>query len=249
MSALGAISEIAVVRFGHGASAPLPILKRRGCGKITRRAEFRLTCRANQRYELAPSFPGKRGVSRSSRTREGMRWTRQRRRVCVRRASSLVSGQQRAGRTAPKPGEASLGEDGLLRTAKPCGPGTRCWCQVAGGEIDPTGFAFAINPAVTVTRRIRRRGEHGISRKTIAQGMPACSDCTCMLVCVSFVHFAHETAGAASTRRSLRPLLLGARVLSHDPGASRCGIGRPCLQFMECERTRISALIARQWIG
>jgi hypothetical protein len=30
----------------------------------------------------------------------------------------------------------------------------------------------AIKPAATVTRRIRRRGEHGISRKAIAQGMP-----------------------------------------------------------------------------
>ena len=35
----------------------------------------------------------------------------------------------------------------------------------------------------TVTKRIRRRGERGISRQTIAQGMPECSGCTCMLVC------------------------------------------------------------------
>ena len=42
---------------------------------------FRFRRRANQFYQLAPSFPGKRGVSRSSRTREGMRWTRQRRRA------------------------------------------------------------------------------------------------------------------------------------------------------------------------
>ncbi|MEH2516752.1 hypothetical protein V1279_002325 [Bradyrhizobium sp. AZCC 1610] len=34
---------------------------------------------------------------------------------------------RRAGRTA------------LKRTAKPCGPDTRGWCQAAGGEIDPTG--------------------------------------------------------------------------------------------------------------
>jgi hypothetical protein len=27
---------------------------------------------------------------------------------------------------------------------------------------------------MTVTRRIRRRGERGISRKTIVQGMPEC---------------------------------------------------------------------------
>jgi hypothetical protein len=32
----------------------------------------------------------------------------------------------------------------------------------------------AIKPAATVTKRIRRRGEDGISRKTIAQGMPDC---------------------------------------------------------------------------
>jgi hypothetical protein len=31
-----------------------------------------------------------------------------------------------------------------------------------------------IKPAATVTRGIRRRGEHGISRKAIARGMPEC---------------------------------------------------------------------------
>ncbi len=67
-----------------------------------------------------------------------------------------------------------FGEDGLLRTAKACGSGTRCWCQAAGGGIDPTGFDFAIKPAATVTRRIRRRGERAISRKAIARGMPEC---------------------------------------------------------------------------
>ena len=36
-----------------------------------------------------------------------------------------------------------------------------------------------LNPLATVTRRIRRRGERGISRKTIAQGVPDCSVCTC----------------------------------------------------------------------
>jgi hypothetical protein len=25
------------------------------------------------------------------------------------------------------------------RTAKPCGPDTRCWCQAVGGKFDPTG--------------------------------------------------------------------------------------------------------------
>src|SRR5438105_15965603 len=55
-------------------------------------------------------------------------------------------------------------------------------------------------------RRIRLQGERGISRQAIAQGMPAWSGCTCMLVCALLPIFAHETAGAASTRHSLLPL-------------------------------------------
>ena len=41
----------------------------------------------------------------------------------------------------------------------------------------------AIKPAAMEARRIRLQGERGISRQTIAQGMPECSGCTCMLVC------------------------------------------------------------------
>ena len=56
-----------------------------------------------------------------------MWWTRQRQaREGVRRAV-IRERIQRAGRTA------------LMRTAKPCGPDTRGWCQAAGGEVDPTG--------------------------------------------------------------------------------------------------------------
>src|SRR5260370_26637789 len=58
--------------------------------------------------------------------RHGMRWTRQRRRaIAIAGRVQLVSGSQARGRTA------------LSRTAKPCGPGTRCWCQVRGGEVGP----------------------------------------------------------------------------------------------------------------
>jgi hypothetical protein len=41
-------------------------------------------------------------------------------------------------------------------------------------QIDSHWRRSAIKPAVTVTRRTRRRGEHGISRKAIAQGRPEC---------------------------------------------------------------------------
>ena len=45
--------------------------------------------------------------------------------------------------------------------------------KLRGGEVIQPDRS-AIKPAATVTRRIRRRGEHGISRKAIAQGMPEC---------------------------------------------------------------------------
>jgi hypothetical protein len=107
--------------------------------------------------------------------------------------------------------------------------------------VGPTGLDKTVNSPMTVTRRIRRRGERGISRKTIAQGMPGCSDCTCMLVCVSSHNFAHETAGAASTRRSLRPLLDGRNDLQ-SPGETRRGNAEVC--FVEFEP--IDGVIARE---
>jgi len=50
---------------------------------------------------------------------------------CDRRADSqgLVSDRERARRAA------------LLRTAKPCGHGTRCWCQADGGSRTQPGFS------------------------------------------------------------------------------------------------------------
>jgi len=140
-------------------------------------------------------LPGKRGVSRSSRTRGRMRWTQKRRRETV--VAGRVSRERcrRAGRTAQ------------TRTAKPCGSGTRCWCQVGGGFSGSTGPDKTFNPPTTVTKRIRRREEHGISRKAITQGMPDAS-ASPVCSCAHFlVHLAHETAGAACTRHSLRPLV------------------------------------------
>jgi hypothetical protein len=142
------------------------------------------------------SHPSTRGVSRSSRT---LGWDA---------VDAAASGAQRNGGAGwRKACELSTARRRpiLLRTAKPCGPGTRCWCQVGGGETDLTGLAN-LNPPMTVTRRIRRRGERGISRKAIAQGMPdASAEPVCS--CAPSSHlFAHETAGAARTRHSLHPL-------------------------------------------
>src|SRR5205823_13200276 len=85
--------------------------------------------------------------------------------------------------------------DLYLISAKPLDEGGCCVRQnrvVLASVADATpcgdasaqpGFDKSSIREATVTKRIRRRGERGISRKPIAQGMPECSGCTCMLVC------------------------------------------------------------------
>src|SRR5262245_15143596 len=67
------------------------------------------------------------------------------------------------------------------------------WLMLRLAEIGPAqpGFAKSSIRETTVAKGIRRRGEHGISRQPIAQGMPDCSDCTCMLVCASLRALLH----------------------------------------------------------
>jgi hypothetical protein len=62
---------------------------------------------------------------------------------------------------------------------------------------------------MTVANKPGRRGERGISRKTIARGMPGVSGVTVVTMLVCFYHFAREAAGASSARHSLRPLIGG----------------------------------------
>ena len=71
--------------------------------------------------------------------------------------------------------------------------------------FEPNRVRWAVNPAATEARGIRLRGERAISRQTIAQGRPDALRWTCMLVCALLCAIAHETAGAARTRSSLRP--------------------------------------------
>ena len=83
--------------------------------------------------------------------------------------------------------------------------------------------------------RTRLRGDHGISRKAIAQGRPGvlrCPVCSCALC---FVQIARGTAGAASTRSSLRPLFK--RRANED-----ANLGRSASR--ECET--VSAVIVRE---
>src|SRR3954454_14855454 len=78
---------------------------------------------------------------------------------------------------------------------------SRCWHYV-GGKC----------PADNGGKRAVLREEHEVSRKAIAQGRPECSSCPVCSCAHLFAQIARETAGAASTRSSLRPLFRGQEV-------------------------------------
>src|SRR6188508_1417207 len=113
---------------------------------------------------------------------------------------------------------------GALRTSRTRG-GMR-WTQKARethaldayGEVAwfgrrGAGAKLAIRSAGDGGKRAVLREEREVSRKAIAQGRPGCSCRTCMLVCAfAMCALARETAGAACTRSSLRPLSFKPRV-------------------------------------
>src|SRR5437667_2193664 len=85
------------------------------------------------------------------------------------------------------------------RNARAYGEVVWSWRRDAGAKL-----AGSVPPA-TVTTSPLHRGEHEVSRKAIAQGMSECFRCP-VCSCAPFLRtLAHETAGAARTRHSLRP--------------------------------------------
>src|ERR1700687_5240106 len=59
---------------------------------------------------------------------------------------------------------------------------------------------------MTVANKPGHRGEHEVSRKTIARGMPGDSGVTVVTTLVCFYFIAREAAGALGARHSLRLL-------------------------------------------
>jgi hypothetical protein len=135
-----------------------------------------------------------------------------------------------------------------MRTAKPCGPGTRCWCQVGGGFRRPDRVRKIFNPPMAVTRRIRRRGERGISRKTIVQGMPGCSDCTCMLVCACYC-FLHARPRVQRAPGVPCALFLCGRNDLQGPGETRRGNAEVCFVVIASEAKQSTPPLAERWIA
>jgi hypothetical protein len=94
------------------------------------------------------------------------------------------------------------------------------WRPDAGVKL-----AEAIPPA-TVAKKPGHRGEHGVSVKTIARGMPVDCGVPVVTTLMCFFHFAREAMGASqSTRHSLRPLIFeGSRNNSGVIAPRECGL-------------------------
>jgi len=157
-----------------------------------------------------------------------MRWTRQRRlRRCDGRAGfQLVSDRRRGRRTAIATySKAVWSWHPLLVSSR-----RRC--------CEPNRARKAVNSPMTVTRRIRRRGERGISCKTIAQGMPECSVCTCMLVCVFDAHFCTRDRGCSKHPAFPAPSSFLGETILQSPGERAAGMRRcVCVGWVEHSET------------
>src|SRR5438445_13759050 len=101
----------------------------------------------------------------------------------------------------------------------------RCWRQ-AGGRY----------PAGDGGKRAVHRGERAISRKAIAQGRPECSRCPVCSCAFLFAQIARETAGAASTRSSLRPLFRRGQEVAGKP-RTQCAARSRHYIHRHCERS------------
>src|SRR3954466_8396690 len=100
------------------------------------------------------------------------------------------------------------------------------------------GVKLAIRSAGDGGKRAVLREEHEVSRKAIARGRPECSSCPVCSCALLFAQIARETAGAASTRSSLRPLLGGQEVDS-KPRSQRAARLRShiCVGWVERSET------------
>jgi hypothetical protein len=133
----------------------------------------------------------------SSRTRGGMRWTRQRLAcdgVAGRVGERPVSDQQHADERC-----CSVRRSRVVLTP-------RRWRQVRGGLVGPTGRGQSLNPLTTVAKEPGHRGARRKPLKPLRAGMPGDSGVLVVTRVRSTTTSAHEAAGALGIRHSPRPL-------------------------------------------
>src|SRR5262245_59482800 len=103
----------------------------------------------------------------------------------------------------------------VKRTAKPRGPDPpTLGSSLQDGDVGPNG---PDTTQATVARKPGHRGERGVSRKPIAQGMPDCFGEPVVTNSCAF-YVAHEAAGASITRHSLRPLIIRGTTMVQNSG-------------------------------
>ena len=126
---------------------------------------------------------------------------------------------------------AATDERSRSRTAKSCGPGAPVLALSCASQVRASDGG----------KKAGHRGEHEVSRKPlrregrIASAEPVCS------CAFSFVHFAHETAGAARTRSSLRPLVKKACEFDCKPRTHRAARMRTLTPLFEIKSQAYAA--------
>ena len=90
-------------------------------------------------------------------------------------------------------------------------------------------------PPMTVTKKPDHRGEHEVSRKTIAQGMPGDFGGPVVTNSCAF-YFAREAAGALCARHSPAPSVLRGERLLAKPGQYRAAGSRTHIRQMACPK-------------
>jgi hypothetical protein len=179
-------------------------------------------------YDL-PSRPGKRGVGHRHERWGGERWTRQCPRAGV-IAGRILSIREWSG-CAQTNGTFAYVQKRVVLTPQRLASSLAEVLQTQPGEQDHIRKA-------TVSNKPDHRGERAIAVKTIAQGKSDCLRCP-VCSCAFFLHkFAHETAGAARIRLSLRPLFFGR--VRHI----RSNLGRGASR--ECEGASIDSSLRAQ---
>jgi hypothetical protein len=163
--------------------------------------------------------------------------------------------------------QAALYERRCVRTAKPCGPGRRCYGQVLRRRHGANRrHAGEFREAREARGKVRLPGEHGISRPTIAQGRPCVR--RHLYAAVRFflrVHFAQRTAGASRHPAFPAPFSPGGRDEKRKPRAKRAARRRrrvcetrcrfeddnisPCSVIARSEATKQSRIFPREDSG
>src|SRR5216683_3405066 len=110
-------------------------------------------------------------------------------------------------------------------------------------RVGPTGLRQTFNPQMTVTRRIRRRGERGISRKTIARGMPVDPSEPVVTTLVCFVLFRTRGCGCSGHPAFPAPsVFLGERFLQNLGRIAPRECGGASVERRHCEERSDEAI-------